>query len=403
MQTADIEKYRQKILKSATFESSQTLRDLFDYLLTCSLAKEPPKETIIAIEVFGKSADFDTSQDPIVRVTVSKLRRRLKQYYEAEGRRDKVRFEIPRGHYEIVFQPARKKLTFNSRNMIVVLSGLLVVALVTIIYLLFTPAPKGPVREISYARHIFWDDFIKANKSINVVLADQYIFLENLDSSEYVLMRNYRVNSDEELADFAQRYPNRAIQTESKFPQFDKNSIWGLQYILPVLTANPHHFFFSLSSELETEDLKTNPTIYVGSMVELRLLSSFLQHYGFTFGIYPNVIRIYHAETDSLEIINYEWDELGFHNDYAVLAKLPGPKQQPIGIFASLAYSGNYAAAKYMSDSESLTQLEDAFIAEHGYIPRYFVCIFEVRGFRRVDFDLSIYKMKPIENAPLAD
>ena len=403
MQTADIEKYRQKILSSTTFESSQTLRDLFDYLLKCSLAKEPPKETIIAIEVFGKSADFDTSQDPIVRVTVSKLRRRLEQYYEVEGKRDKIRFEIPRGHYEIVFQPARKRLTFNSRSTIIALSGLLVMAFAIIFYLLFKPAPKMPERATAYARHIFWDDFIKANKPINVVLADQYIFRETLKDSEYLLVRNYRVNSDEELADFAQRYDNRDFQPESQLPQFDKNSIWGLQYILPVLATNPHHFFFSLSSELETEDLKTNPTIYVGSPVELRLLGSFLQHYGFTFDIYPNVIRIYHAETDSLEIIDYEWDELGFHNDYAVLAKLPGPSEQPIGIFASLVYSGNYAAAKYMTRSESLTQLEDAFIAEHGYIPRYFVCIFKVRGFKRVDFDLSIHKMMPIENKPVAD
>mgnify|MGYP001116775803 CR=1 FL=1 len=399
MDTSTIHEYHQKILQSSEFESSQILRDLLDYLVKCSLAKEPPKETTIAIEVFGKNVDFNSSQDPIVRVYVSKLRRRLQAYYEGEGKHDKIRFQIPRGHYEIVFQPRRKQ--FSVQNLFpAVISVLFAISIFVIAYLLLKPSPIAPNPSTSYARHIFWDDFIKASKPINVVLADQYMFRETLTDNEYILGRDYQVNSDEELEALTQRYPDRNIEPEALFPQFDKNSIWGLQFILPVLTTNPHHFYFSLSSELKTEDLKTNPTIYVGSMVELRLLSSFLQHYGFTFDTYPNVIRIYDAEMDSTELITYTWDELGFHNDYAVLAKLPGPNEQPIGIFASLVYSGNYAAAKYMTRSTSLTQLEDAFIAKHGYIPRYFICIFEVKGFKRVDFDLSIRKIIPVDTQP---
>ena len=59
------------------------LSRLFDYLLTRSLEGEAPKETEIALQVFGKSAGFDVSQDAVVRVYVHKLRRRLEEFNRA--------------------------------------------------------------------------------------------------------------------------------------------------------------------------------------------------------------------------------------------------------------------------------------------------------------------------------
>jgi hypothetical protein len=39
------------------------LRRMFDYLAGKSLAGQSPKEVAIAMDVFGKSSDFDVSQD----------------------------------------------------------------------------------------------------------------------------------------------------------------------------------------------------------------------------------------------------------------------------------------------------------------------------------------------------
>lgn len=44
------------------------LRRLFDYLVANSLEDRSPKEIAIAIDVFGRGADFDVSQDALVRV-----------------------------------------------------------------------------------------------------------------------------------------------------------------------------------------------------------------------------------------------------------------------------------------------------------------------------------------------
>jgi hypothetical protein len=60
-------------------------------------------ELRIAVEVFGRGENFDRSQDAIARVEAHRLRKRLKQYYETEGKDHEVRIELPAGSYIPVF------------------------------------------------------------------------------------------------------------------------------------------------------------------------------------------------------------------------------------------------------------------------------------------------------------
>jgi TolB-like protein len=57
----------------------------------------------IAVQVFERPADFDAQTDPLVRVEAGRLRRRLAEYYQSQGRDDAVRIELPRGGYTPVF------------------------------------------------------------------------------------------------------------------------------------------------------------------------------------------------------------------------------------------------------------------------------------------------------------
>jgi hypothetical protein len=64
------------------------------------------KEYNIAIEAFGRPADFDKRRDSIVRVEAHRLRKRLQQYYDLEdGARHELRIEIPSGQYSPAFVP----------------------------------------------------------------------------------------------------------------------------------------------------------------------------------------------------------------------------------------------------------------------------------------------------------
>src|SRR6185295_13107630 len=57
----------------------------------------------IAVEVFGRPADFDAQNDPLVRVEAGRLRRRLAEYYAGEGKGDELRVDLPRGGYSVVW------------------------------------------------------------------------------------------------------------------------------------------------------------------------------------------------------------------------------------------------------------------------------------------------------------
>jgi TolB-like protein/tetratricopeptide (TPR) repeat protein len=60
------------------------------------------KESLLAIDAFGRPADFDPKADPVVRVEAIKLRRRLAEYYSREPN-DPVRISIPKGRYVAEF------------------------------------------------------------------------------------------------------------------------------------------------------------------------------------------------------------------------------------------------------------------------------------------------------------
>ncbi len=62
------------------------------------------KESVIAVEVFGRKADHDPSQDSIVRTEAGRLRARLAEYYVGQGKDDGIVIELPKGGYTPVFR-----------------------------------------------------------------------------------------------------------------------------------------------------------------------------------------------------------------------------------------------------------------------------------------------------------
>ncbi len=65
------------------------------------------KESLIAIEVFGRPPGHDSKKDPIVRTEASRLRARLGEYYAGEGKDDPVAIELPKGGYVPALRPAK--------------------------------------------------------------------------------------------------------------------------------------------------------------------------------------------------------------------------------------------------------------------------------------------------------
>ena len=104
-----------RILASNRFNKSARLTELFQYLAQRVLEDEALEihELELGERVFGRSPQYDTTADNIVRVHASLLRKRLAEYFQAEGRNEEFVVEIPRGNYAPIFH-RRSPLDFAS-------------------------------------------------------------------------------------------------------------------------------------------------------------------------------------------------------------------------------------------------------------------------------------------------
>src|SRR5579884_1512054 len=89
------------ILAGKTFHKSKRLRGFIKLAVDrASLESGPPlKEYEIGVSVYERPNSFDPRADGIVRVEATRLRHKLREYYESEGKDDPVRIELPRGSY----------------------------------------------------------------------------------------------------------------------------------------------------------------------------------------------------------------------------------------------------------------------------------------------------------------
>ena len=95
-----------RVAGSRHFGKAQRL-DILIYL--CRRAILEPgaivKEHEIGCNVLGRKPDFSPTEDNIVRVQVSHLRKKLDEYYASDGKNDPIWIAIPKGSYVARFEP----------------------------------------------------------------------------------------------------------------------------------------------------------------------------------------------------------------------------------------------------------------------------------------------------------
>ncbi|MEP7365816.1 MAG: tetratricopeptide repeat protein [Acidobacteriota bacterium] len=90
-----------QILDSPTFAGSARLSGFLRYTVIQTLngKGDEIKEYLIAMEVYERRSGYDPQSDSIVRVEASRLRKKLRDYYEGPGRETDLRIDLPRGAY----------------------------------------------------------------------------------------------------------------------------------------------------------------------------------------------------------------------------------------------------------------------------------------------------------------
>jgi hypothetical protein len=148
----------ERLLKSDPFKNSKRCQILLSYLVEETLAGHGDllKERLVGVNVFGRSPDYDTAQDPVVRSAVIEVRKRLAQFYVESGKDAAVRVDLHPGSYipefrvpppteeipaalqQLPSKPRRRRTTFA----IVAATALLVCVPVWLVFH-FWPVPKS--------------------------------------------------------------------------------------------------------------------------------------------------------------------------------------------------------------------------------------------------------------------
>ena len=93
-----------EVAASPEFITSPRLVSFLRFVVETTLQghRDSIKESLIAVEVYGRKPDYNPQTDSTVRVEASRLRQRLAQFYSARPEQS-VRIELPKGSYAPTF------------------------------------------------------------------------------------------------------------------------------------------------------------------------------------------------------------------------------------------------------------------------------------------------------------
>lgn len=100
-EVAVVRRHLAEITEGTAFKGSHRSAQFLKYIVEQAIAGhfESLKERVIGVELFGRSSSYDTSDDAIVRVTASDVRKRLLQHYGKYGETAEYRISLPSGSY----------------------------------------------------------------------------------------------------------------------------------------------------------------------------------------------------------------------------------------------------------------------------------------------------------------
>ncbi|MBN2426209.1 MAG: hypothetical protein JXR46_03440 [Calditrichaceae bacterium] len=382
----------EKILSSQEFSGSKIYQSYLTYLVDAAEEGHPVKETTIAIDVFGKDADFNPAEDTIVRSHTYLLRKKLDVYYANEGKEDSYHLIIPKGHYEVQFVPKTERtISGNIRKYY----PWAVTVLFAFIIIFLGMQIKSLQNQLKNYRQVdsedpFWKEYFQSNLPVMVVPGDHIFYTDYFErAGRELTVRDFTINSPEELDSLKSVYPQFNIRRsdESYFPY---HSIWSIPSVLKVLYSWNIKPIFRKSLDINPQILDEFNFIYIGSIKSLYALKFTLTKSHFHFGIAPHIIT--YNDPDSNKTITYSTSlhSLGLNEDLVLALKLPGPARNTIFIIASYHSLGTPEIANYFINESKRIELESLFEEKYGYIPKYFEILFRVTGIDKTAYNSEI-------------
>jgi hypothetical protein len=375
MQSTDQLLIEAKRVRDSGILGDARLRQLFDYLLDRTLAGESPKELVIAMDVFGKGADFDVGDDALVRVYVHKLRKALSSFY-GSAPSGGYSLELPRGDYRLQLRapiagrpmPAAtgdaEPPRATRRPYVWLLAGAVLGAAVFGLLLLIVLGNRNSDGLAEVRASPVWAELLSDDRPITIVIGDYYLLGET-DNSKMVkrLVREFDINSQTDLERYRLQHPDdpRGL-VDVGFGYLPTSIASALRHVMAVVAPADRRINVRLASELPVSSLKSSDLIYIGFVSGMGMLQDP------TFkGSRLNVGLSYDELVDSTTGQSYiSQDESQVRNednpserrapyhDYGVFAKLRGPGGNLMLIIAGTRDEGVEQTSEELTNASAL-------------------------------------------------
>jgi len=393
--TAEVERIR----GSGVLGRSTQMQRLFEFLVSCQASGRIPKELEVAVDGFGRGADFDVAQDATVRVTVHKLRRRLEEFYRDEAAAAPWHLSVPRGEYRLAMQAAavppqpetsaepglRSRRPFTSRERIATAAAGLLALLSLALAVLLLQRPQVDERIARVSRSALWAPLLADKLPIQLVLGDYYIFGETEASGTVRrLIRDFDVNS---LQDLEQRFlaePGLAAHyADLNLGYLPTSSAQALRELLPVVMASGKHVTLTLASELDPSTIKSTHVIYIGYLSAMGMLQD-MAFAGSRFAFGGSFDELIDAESGETWVseAGEPHPKTERYRDFAYLASFTGSGGVQHLVVAGTRDTGLMQAAESAATPEALQEL-----ASHKTAWRGFEALYEVQGVNGINVE----------------
>jgi hypothetical protein len=419
-ETQSLREQAQKIASSGALGRSRSYARLLEFLVDCAVAGRAPKELEIAMEVFGKGADFDPSQDSMVRVYAHNLRQKLEHHYATDGRNEPQQLALARGEYRVSLTPgtpviepapaavvpsnvAQSAPTDAAPEIVMVAPAarprwramavmFVILALGVLIGFGFAVSREhAPPSAAAIAASPIWKGLLDDDMPILVVVGDYYIFGERDEHGDIKrLVRDFNVGSRAELDELMKRDPKLATKyMDLDLTYLPTGSAFALVDVLRVLytAAKPVHVVSM--SEMSDVDLKSSHIVYLGYISGLGKLEDFV------FASSSLAIGYTYDELRNTETGEMYASEAGMpeanrnYRDYALISTFPGPGGNQFVIVTGTRDAGMMQAAHALSDPMFMKSVEQAR-PDAKSSPPSFEMLYEVTGYGRTNLDARL-------------
>ena len=384
-----IQEVLEDILRSVPFRTSRQCQDLLRYVVEHSIAgsEDLLRERVIGVEVFGRAADYDAAEDPVVRLRAADIRKRLAQYYQAkENGLGDWKIEIPTGSYKAQFHRSQGSLsqvaipagvarppmeppvlseaaTLRSSARILKRklfwgAVLLVVGFVAVLARMVLTPTASPAKS---AFDLFWEPLLDNSRTVLVCTGSNPVYL----LSQQARNRYRKTHPREQDAD-----PN--LQTYTPLEEL-KNLTAGdflsvkntyltvgdasaIAQIASLLTARHRAFDLRYGSDLSFGDLRQGPAILIGAFNNNWTLNM-TDNLQFVFdsGDTPEM----HVQDRSDPSRSWSPKISAGHvvEDYAIISRVSDSKTGGILLtVAGLNHSGTRAAAEFATNPQLIAK-----------------------------------------------